>query len=109
MWVIRVIFVRIRQIYNNNFEKLQADVSSFSFTDEQTRKAMSEIYDKSDYIADPHGSVGLPGAQEVSGTVPELTRDLFLKLLILSNSLKWSNRLLGVKVDYPGTDSGCDR
>ncbi|MGA9271134.1 MAG: threonine synthase, partial [Lutimonas sp.] len=45
-------FVRIREIYENDFEKLRADLSSFSFTDDQTREAMSSIYKQSGYIAD---------------------------------------------------------
>lgn len=57
-------FIRIQQLFENNFETLKKHMSSFSFTDTETRQAMKEIYSLSDYIADPHGAVGYLGLKE---------------------------------------------
>ena len=57
-------FIRIQEIYKKNFDKLKDNLSSFSFTDEETKVAMQEIYTKSGYVADPHGAVGYLGAKE---------------------------------------------
>jgi threonine synthase len=57
-------FIRIQEIYKNSFDKLKDNISSFSFTDEETKEAMKEIYSKYNYIADPHGAVGYLGAKE---------------------------------------------
>ena len=51
-------FIRIQEIYKNNFEALKDNVSSYSFSDEETREAMLEMYNKYNYVADPHGAVG---------------------------------------------------
>ncbi|MEM9075424.1 MAG: threonine synthase [Bacteroidota bacterium] len=54
-------FVRIRHLYGNSFEKLQENLSSYSFTDDETRKAIAHLYKNFGYVADPHGAVGYLG------------------------------------------------
>jgi threonine synthase len=56
-------FIRIQEIYKNKFETLKDNVSSFYFSDNQTKAAMLEIYTKHNYVADPHGAVGYLGAK----------------------------------------------
>jgi threonine synthase len=56
-------FIRIQEIYKNNFETLKDNVSSYSFSDEETREAMLEMYNKYNYVADPHGAVGYLGCK----------------------------------------------
>ena len=57
-------FIRIQQLFDNDFNRLKDHLASFSFSDELTRKAMIEIFENSDYIADPHGAVGYLGLKE---------------------------------------------
>jgi threonine synthase len=56
-------FIRIQEIYKNKFETLKDNVSSYSFSDEETREAMLEIYNNFNYVADPHGAVGYLGCK----------------------------------------------
>ena len=56
-------FIRIQEIYKNKFDSLQKNLSSYSFNNNQTRKAMFDIYTKHDYVADPHGAVGYLGCK----------------------------------------------
>lgn len=56
-------FVRIQEIYNNDFKILKKNLSSYSYTDEQTKTALSEIYSDYNYVADPHGAVGYLGCK----------------------------------------------
>lgn len=56
-------FIRIQEIYNNNFETLQNNLSSYSFTDTETKTALKDIYDAYNYVADPHGAVGYLGCK----------------------------------------------
>ncbi|MGG5487132.1 threonine synthase [Gaetbulibacter sp. PBL-D1] len=51
-------FVRIQELHNNDFETLTKQLSGYSFTDEETIKAIEELYNEYNYIADPHGAVG---------------------------------------------------
>ncbi|MFI1744043.1 threonine synthase [Thalassobellus sediminis] len=56
-------FIRIQEIYKNNFESLKENVSSYSFSDDETKEAMLEIYNSYNYVADPHGAVGYLGCK----------------------------------------------
>ena len=47
----------------NNFDSLKENVSSYSFSDDETREAMLEIYNNYNYVADPHGAVGYLGCK----------------------------------------------
>ncbi len=56
-------FIRIQEIYKNKFETLKDNVSSYNFSDDETREAMQEIYTQYNYVADPHGAVGYLGSK----------------------------------------------
>jgi threonine synthase len=64
-------FVRIQEIYKHNFEALKNNLSSYSFSDKETKEAMREIYNNYNYVADPHGAVGYLGAKAYSKNNPE--------------------------------------
>ena len=64
-------FIRIQAIYNNNFETLKSNLSSYSFTDEETKQALDEIYKTTQYIADPHGAVGYLGCKSYLESNPQ--------------------------------------
>jgi len=53
-------FARILDLYKNDYEALCADVTGYSFSDEDTRAAMKTVY-ASGYTLDPHGAVGYNG------------------------------------------------
>lgn len=56
-------FIRIEALHDFDFEKLSSNLSSYSFSDEDTREALLEIYHNSGYVADPHGAVGYLGCK----------------------------------------------
>lgn len=64
-------FIRIQKLYDNNFDKLSQNLKSFSFTDQETRKAIVELYERWGYIADPHGAVGYLGLSKYLESYPE--------------------------------------
>ena len=57
-------FIRIQELHNNDFERLKANLSSYSYTDDETKEALLELYSDFNYIADPHGAVGYLGAKD---------------------------------------------
>ncbi|MGC1633758.1 MAG: threonine synthase, partial [Gelidibacter sp.] len=44
-------FIRIQEIYKNNFNALKSNLSSYSFSDDDTREALKELYYDFTYIA----------------------------------------------------------
>lgn len=57
-------FIRIQEMYSNDLKEFSKDFSSYSFTDEETKSAMKNIYSNSVYIAEPHGAVGYLGLKK---------------------------------------------
>ena len=57
-------FIRIRELFNNDLEKLKTTFSSYSFSDDETRESMKNIYSSSGYVADPHGAIGYLGLKK---------------------------------------------
>ena len=57
-------FIRIKELFNRNDDALKESLSAYSFTDDETKEAMKNIKAKYNYIADPHGAVGLLGLSE---------------------------------------------
>lgn len=57
-------FIRIQEIYKHDFSALNRNLSSYSFTDHETREALKELYNDFNYVADPHGAVGYLGCKE---------------------------------------------
>lgn len=64
-------FIRIRQLYNNDFEQLHKNLSGYSFSDSETKMAMQQIYRSCRYVADPHGAVGYLGIKEYQKVHPD--------------------------------------
>ena len=51
-------FIRIEEIHNNNLEDLRANLSGYSYTDEETTAALGHLMKSCNYIAEPHGAIG---------------------------------------------------
>lgn len=50
-------FVRIMELFENNFDDVAQHLSSYSISDEETREAIAEAYNSHSYLLDPHGAV----------------------------------------------------
>ena len=50
-------FVRILELFHHQFADLKKVLSSDSISDEETRKTIREVFEKEDYLLDPHGAV----------------------------------------------------
>ncbi|MDT0608482.1 threonine synthase [Croceitalea rosinachiae] len=57
-------FVRIQNLYDNDFSKLSEIFSSYAFDDALTKMTMSKIYKETGYMTDPHGAVGYLGLKK---------------------------------------------
>ncbi|MFT5737274.1 MAG: threonine synthase [Maribacter sp.] len=93
-------FIRIRHLFQDDFTKLGKQLSSYSFTDTETRKALLHIYKKSDYIADPHGAVGYLGLKKYQQTQPD-AYGIFLETAHPVKFLDIVEETIGQKLDIP--------
>ena len=54
-------FVRIQKIFNNDIQKIKKIIKAFSFNDNQTREAIKDVYNRNNYLMDPHSAIGYLG------------------------------------------------
>ena len=57
-------FIRIQELFDKNLSSLKKSFSSYSFSDDETKIMMKSIYDKFNYISEPHGAIGYLGLQK---------------------------------------------
>ena len=72
-------FRRILDLYNHNVNEMKKDAVSYSFNDEQTKNTISKVYQKHNYILDPHGAVGYLGIQEYFKNYTSDAQAIFLE------------------------------
>jgi len=54
-------FVRIQKIFNNDIQKIKKMIKTYSFNDNQTREAIKDVYNRNNYLMDPHSAIGYLG------------------------------------------------
>ena len=54
-------FVRIQKIFNNDIQKIKKMIKAYSFNDNQTREAIKDVYNRNNYLMDPHSAIGYLG------------------------------------------------
>jgi threonine synthase len=57
-------FVRIQDLFSQNYDAIRAAIKGYSFTDDETRAAMRHVNSFSEYVLDPHGAVGYLGLKK---------------------------------------------
>ena len=93
-------FIRIRHLFQDDFEALKKNLSSFSFNDKQTKEALKEIYNINGYIADPHGAVGYLGLNKYQEHHPN-TYGIFLETAHPVKFLDIVEETLSEKLEIP--------
>ena len=93
-------FIRIQEIYKNDFSLLKENLSSYSFTDEETKIALEDIYKTYNYIADPHGAVGYLGCKSHLESHPN-SHYVFLETAHPTKFLDVVEDVIKIKVDLP--------
>ncbi|MEE9408455.1 MAG: threonine synthase [Polaribacter sp.] len=92
-------FIRIQELFNNDLKALKSAFSSYSFSDDETRATMKEIYNNSGYVADPHGAVGYLGLKKHG--LKENEFGVFLETAHPVKFLDVVEETLPVKVEIP--------
>ena len=57
-------FARILDLYHNSWEAIKAEISGFTYTDEQIAQTLADVYRQRGYLLDPHGAVAYRSLQE---------------------------------------------
>jgi threonine synthase len=57
-------FIRIKELYNNSVHEMNKDIFGSWFTDDETKSGIKELFEKYNYIADPHGAIAFLGLKK---------------------------------------------
>lgn len=57
-------FPRALELFDNSWDKISKKVFSASFSDNDTKKEIKRVFNKYDYVIDPHTAVGFLGLEE---------------------------------------------
>ena len=93
-------FIRIQELFKNEFSNLKAHLSSSSFSDDSTIEGIKELYKEYNYIADPHGAIGFLAAKEYQQKHPD-THCVFLETAHPSKFLETVEKAIQTKVKLP--------
>jgi len=93
-------FIRIQELFKNEFSNLKAHLSSSSFSDSSTVEGIKELYSDYNYIADPHGAIGFLAAKEYQQKYPD-THCVFLETAHPSKFLETVEKAIETKVELP--------
>lgn len=71
-------FARMQDFYHDLEERstwnnMKASISGYAYTDEATRAAVREVFDRYGYVIDPHGAVGYLALKEYQESRPDTT------------------------------------
>lgn len=61
---------RIQDLYQNEIKKVRREIVSDSFSNTETKKAILEVFQKYNYLLDPHGAVAYLGLKKYQKTSP---------------------------------------
>ena len=99
-------FVRILELFNHDYEKIKAFISSYQVTDVATVETIQQVFKNYNYTLDPHGAVGYNALEKylhgsASLTMTKGMRGLFLET---AHPLKFSDvveKAIGQTVEIP--------
>lgn len=93
-------FVRIDKLFENKFQLLKESLSSYSYSDAETKNAIKEVNSKFNYIMDPHGAVGYLGLKEYQREHPN-TLGVFLETAHPVKFLQVVEETLNISISLP--------
>lgn len=93
-------FIRILELFNNDFNQLEKDLTAYSISDEGTKNTIKELHAKYNYLPDPHGAVGYAALQHYLKDHPG-TKGMFLETAHPIKFYDVVEPLLNIKLEQP--------
>ncbi|WP_313267444.1 threonine synthase [Epilithonimonas vandammei] len=75
-------FERMKSLFNNDVSEFKKEIESYSFSDEETKKAMQEVKKDFNYTLDPHGAVAYLGLQALRQAQSDKINEDFVGVLL---------------------------
>ena len=93
-------FIRILNLYNDDFKKLKKELTAYKFSDKETILGIKRLYEKSKYVLDPHGATAYLGLKKYKATNPK-SIGVFLETAHPIKFLDTVENALNMKISIP--------
>ena len=93
-------FARMLNLFQNDHTAMRTLITGYSFTDDETRKAMKKVFTESNYILDPHGAIGYLGLKEFYSQHPK-SNGIFFETAHPAKFRDVVEETLGEKIEIP--------
>ena len=91
-------FARVLDLYGNSHERICADISGATYTDDEIRQTVKEVYQSTHYLLDPHGACGY---RALSQSLQPGETGIFLETAHPAKFLQTVEEIIGEKVEIP--------
>jgi threonine synthase len=95
-------WARILWLYGGSLERIRRDLAGSAHSDEETLRAMREVYQETGYVLDPHAAVAYLGARRYAADGPAV----FLSTAHPAKFRETVERALGTPIDLPPALAG---
>lgn len=93
-------FARMQDLFGFTWNNMSKNISGYSFNDETTKQGIKEVYEKYNYIIDPHGAVGYLAFKAYQKSHPN-AKGIILETAHPSKFIDSVEEVIGKKVDIP--------
>jgi threonine synthase len=94
-------FKRLVELYDGNIEKIRNNIYSCSISDQQTVTAIKDVYQKYNYVIDPHGAVGFQAMQEYAKSSKHDNKYMILETAHPAKFYDIVKEILNIEVKIP--------
>lgn len=94
-------FVRLKRFFGDEWKSMTEKVSGSFFNDEQTQKAMREVFGSTNYVMCPHTAVAYRGLQEYRKKNPGNFVGVFLSTAHPAKFIDLVEETIGKSIDIP--------
>ncbi len=98
-------FVRILELFKNDYPQVKNVMNSLTITDDQTRETIKAVYDELGYLTDPHGAVAYLALQKYLANNPG-QKGIFLETAHPVKFYDVVEPIIGKPVELPGSLTG---
>ena len=94
-------FARILDIYDNNYTTISKAIKGHAFSDAETREKMKQVFEKFNYVCDPHGAVGFLGLENFLNMNPRFTKGVFFETAHPAKFKDTVDKTIGSDIEIP--------
>ena len=96
-------FARLMDLYGGALGEIRNDIEGYAFTDEDTSAAMRMVWQRFNYMLDPHGAIGYLGLKKYLSAHPGNVNGIFLETAHPAKFTDVVENAIGESVPLPET------